>query len=82
YIEKGNSDVPEESIEEYLVSDHQSSVLSPEDSPIQTSEAVTGELSKLLDEIKLCQEKDYLEDMSHTISDDYLDDASKVSEEE
>ncbi|XP_032077248.1 ankyrin repeat and sterile alpha motif domain-containing protein 1B isoform X1 [Thamnophis elegans] len=84
YIEKGNSEVPEESIEEYLVSDHHSSVLSPEDSPIQTSksEAVTGELSKLLDEIKLCQEKDYLEDMSHTISDDYLDDASKVSEEE
>uniref|UniRef100_A0A670XTH4 Uncharacterized protein n=1 Tax=Pseudonaja textilis TaxID=8673 RepID=A0A670XTH4_PSETE len=84
YTEKGNSEVPEESIEEYLVSDQQSSVLSPEDSPIQTSksEAVTGELSKLLDEIKLCQEKDYLEDMSHTISDDYLDDASKVSEEE
>ncbi|XP_039209967.1 ankyrin repeat and sterile alpha motif domain-containing protein 1B isoform X5 [Crotalus tigris] len=84
YTEKENSEVPEESIEEYLISDHQSSVLSLEESPIQTSksEAVTGELSKLLDEIKLCQEKDYLEDTSHTISDDYLDDASKVSEEE
>uniref|UniRef100_A0A8C4K1X7 Ankyrin repeat and sterile alpha motif domain containing 1B n=1 Tax=Dromaius novaehollandiae TaxID=8790 RepID=A0A8C4K1X7_DRONO len=46
-------------------------------------EAVTGELSKLLDEIKLCQEKEYsFEDLSHTISDHYLDNFSKVSEEE
>ena len=37
-------------------------------------EAVTGELSKLLDEIKLCQEKEYsFEDLSHTISDHFLD---------
>lgn len=46
-------------------------------------EAVTGELSKLLDEIKLCQEKEYsFEDLSHTISDHYLDNFSKVSEED
>ncbi|XP_071408122.1 ankyrin repeat and sterile alpha motif domain-containing protein 1B isoform X6 [Pithys albifrons albifrons] len=46
-------------------------------------EAVTGELSKLLDEIKLCQEKEYsFEDLSHTISDHYLENFSKVSEEE
>ncbi|KAJ7404608.1 ankyrin repeat and sterile alpha motif domain-containing protein 1B [Willisornis vidua] len=48
-----------------------------------TCEAVTGELSKLLDEIKLCQEKEYsFEDLSHTISDHYLENFSKVSEEE
>ncbi|KAM6153912.1 ankyrin repeat and sterile alpha motif domain-containing protein 1B isoform 4-T4 [Erethizon dorsatum] len=47
------------------------------------SETVTGELSKLLDEIKLCQEKDYsFEDLCHTISDHYLDNLSKISEEE
>ncbi|KAG6928316.1 ankyrin repeat and sterile alpha motif domain containing 1B [Chelydra serpentina] len=46
-------------------------------------EAVTGELSKLLDEIKLCQEKEYsFEDLCHTISDHYLDNFSKISEEE
>lgn len=46
-------------------------------------EAVTGELSKLLDEIKLCQEKDYsLEELCHTASDHYLDNVNKVSEEE
>ncbi|PNI65244.1 ANKS1B isoform 3 [Pan troglodytes] len=46
-------------------------------------ETVTGELSKLLDEIKLCQEKDYsFEDLCHTISDHYLDNLSKISEEE
>lgn len=46
-------------------------------------EAVTGELSKLLDEIKLCQEKEYsFEDLSHTISDHFLDNFSKISEEE
>lgn len=44
---------------------------------------MTGELSKLLDEIKLCQEKDYsFEDLCHTISDHYLDNLSKISEEE
>lgn len=48
YIEKGNSEVPEESIEEYLVSDHHSSVLSPEDSPIQTSKSKYSILSSLL----------------------------------
>ncbi|XP_023364986.1 ankyrin repeat and sterile alpha motif domain-containing protein 1B isoform X4 [Otolemur garnettii] len=53
-------------------------------SPQKTkSETVTGELSKLLDEIKLCQEKDYsFEDLCHTISDHYLDNLSKISEEE
>lgn len=46
-------------------------------------EAVTGELSKLLDEIKLCQEKEYsFEDLSHTLSDHYLENFSKVSEED
>lgn len=46
-------------------------------------EAVTGELSKLLDEIKLCQEKDYsLEELCNTVSEHYLDNVSKVSEEE
>lgn len=43
---------------------------------------MTGELSKLLDEIKLCQEKDYsFEDLCHTISDPCLDHLSKASEE-
>ncbi|XP_040611009.1 ankyrin repeat and sterile alpha motif domain-containing protein 1B isoform X4 [Mesocricetus auratus] len=58
---------------------------SPVESPSQKtkSETVTGELSKLLDEIKLCQEKDYsFEDLCHTISDHYLDNLSKISEEE
>ncbi|KAJ7422802.1 hypothetical protein BTVI_12561 [Pitangus sulphuratus] len=50
---------------------------------VANCEAVTGELSKLLDEIKLCQEKEYsFEDLSHTLSDHYLDNFSKVSEEE
>ncbi|XP_053107576.1 ankyrin repeat and sterile alpha motif domain-containing protein 1B isoform X12 [Hemicordylus capensis] len=85
YIETGNATVPDEPIQECPVLDHQSCILSPEVSPTQTtkSEAVTGELSKLLDEIKLCQEKDYsLEELCHTVSDHYLDNASKVSEEE
>ncbi|XP_057613543.1 ankyrin repeat and sterile alpha motif domain-containing protein 1B isoform X2 [Chionomys nivalis] len=58
---------------------------SPAESPSQKSksETVTGELTKLLDEIKLCQEKDYsFEDLCHTISDHYLDNLSKISEEE
>ncbi|XP_013374043.1 PREDICTED: ankyrin repeat and sterile alpha motif domain-containing protein 1B isoform X1 [Chinchilla lanigera] len=58
---------------------------SPAESPSHRtkSETVTGELSKLLDEIKLCQEKDYsFEDLCHTISDHYLDNLSKISEEE
>uniref|UniRef100_A0A8D2Q4Q7 Ankyrin repeat and sterile alpha motif domain containing 1B n=1 Tax=Varanus komodoensis TaxID=61221 RepID=A0A8D2Q4Q7_VARKO len=47
------------------------------------SEALTGELSKLLDEIKLCQEKDYsLEELCHAVSDHYVENVSKVSEEE
>ncbi|KAK7824949.1 hypothetical protein U0070_014155 [Myodes glareolus] len=51
--------------------------------PDFSGETVTGELSKLLDEIKLCQEKDYsFEDLCHTISDHYLDNLSKISEEE
>ncbi|XP_060512649.2 ankyrin repeat and sterile alpha motif domain-containing protein 1B isoform X10 [Panthera onca] len=60
-------------------------ISSPVESPSQKtkSETVTGELSKLLDEIKLCQEKDYsFEDLCHTISDHYLDNLSKISEEE
>uniref|UniRef100_A0A669PY29 Ankyrin repeat and sterile alpha motif domain containing 1B n=1 Tax=Phasianus colchicus TaxID=9054 RepID=A0A669PY29_PHACC len=63
----------------------ESCILSPEvpPSPKAKSEAVTGELSKLLDEIKLCQEKEYsFEDLSHTISDHFLDNFSKISEEE
>ncbi|XP_060233885.1 ankyrin repeat and sterile alpha motif domain-containing protein 1B isoform X6 [Meriones unguiculatus] len=58
---------------------------SPAESPSQKtkSETVTGELSKLLDEIKLCQEKDYsFEDLCHTLSGHYLDNLSKISEEE
>ncbi|XP_056654664.1 ankyrin repeat and sterile alpha motif domain-containing protein 1B isoform X3 [Monodelphis domestica] len=64
---------------------HQTCISSPVNSPSQKtkSEAVAGELSKLLDEIKLCQEKDYsFEDLCHTISDHYLDNLSKISEEE
>ncbi|XP_054430633.1 ankyrin repeat and sterile alpha motif domain-containing protein 1B isoform X4 [Pteronotus mesoamericanus] len=74
--------VPEDTTQET----HTSSPLeSPAESPSQVakSETVTGELSKLLDEIKLCQEKDYsFEDLCHTISDHYLDNLSKISEEE
>ncbi|XP_051468921.1 ankyrin repeat and sterile alpha motif domain-containing protein 1B isoform X10 [Apus apus] len=83
YMETGNASISEERPLE--CSEHQSCVLSPEvpPSPKAKSEAVTGELSKLLDEIKLCQEKEYsFEDLSRTISDHYLDNFSKVSEEE
>ncbi|NXI96005.1 ANS1B protein, partial [Psophia crepitans] len=83
YMETGNASISEERPLE--CAEHQSCVLSPEvpPSPKAKSEAVTGELSKLLDEIKLCQEKEYsFEDLSHTISDHYLDNFSKVSEEE
>uniref|UniRef100_A0A8C0AXK1 Ankyrin repeat and sterile alpha motif domain containing 1B n=1 Tax=Buteo japonicus TaxID=224669 RepID=A0A8C0AXK1_9AVES len=83
YMETGNASVSEERPLE--CAEHQSCILSPEvpPSPKAKSEAVTGELSKLLDEIKLCQEKEYsFEDLSHTISDHYLDNFSKVSEEE
>ncbi|XP_012519473.1 PREDICTED: ankyrin repeat and sterile alpha motif domain-containing protein 1B isoform X2 [Propithecus coquereli] len=70
--------VPEDATQETHVS---SSAESP--SQKTKSETVTGELSKLLDEIKLCQEKDYsFEDLCHTISDHYLDNLSKISEEE
>ncbi|XP_012643065.2 ankyrin repeat and sterile alpha motif domain-containing protein 1B isoform X10 [Microcebus murinus] len=70
--------VPEDTTQETQVS---SSAESP--SQKTKSETVTGELSKLLDEIKLCQEKDYsFEDLCHTISDHYLDNLSKISEEE
>uniref|UniRef100_A0A8C8SWN5 Ankyrin repeat and sterile alpha motif domain containing 1B n=1 Tax=Pelusios castaneus TaxID=367368 RepID=A0A8C8SWN5_9SAUR len=85
YIETGNATILEEPTQECPVPEHQSCILSPEVSPSQTtkSEAVTGELSKLLDEIKLCQEKEYsFEDLCHTISDHYLDNFSKISEEE
>ncbi|XP_021264016.1 ankyrin repeat and sterile alpha motif domain-containing protein 1B isoform X1 [Numida meleagris] len=83
YMETGNASVSEERPLEGA--EHQSCILSPEvpPSPKAKSEAVTGELSKLLDEIKLCQEKEYsFEDLSHTISDHYLDNFSKISEEE
>uniref|UniRef100_A0A8C8BJ16 Ankyrin repeat and sterile alpha motif domain containing 1B n=1 Tax=Otus sunia TaxID=257818 RepID=A0A8C8BJ16_9STRI len=83
YMESGNASISEERPLE--CAEHQSCILSPEvpPSPKAKSEAVTGELSKLLDEIKLCQEKEYsFEDLSHTISDHYLDNFSKVSEEE
>ncbi|XP_061844967.1 ankyrin repeat and sterile alpha motif domain-containing protein 1B isoform X3 [Colius striatus] len=83
YMETGNASISEERPLE--CAELQSCILSPEvpPSPKAKSEAVTGELSKLLDEIKLCQEKEYsFEDLSHTISDHYLDNFSKVSEEE
>ncbi|KAM9204005.1 ankyrin repeat and sterile alpha motif domain-containing protein 1B isoform 2-T2 [Mergus octosetaceus] len=93
YMETGNASVSEERPLE--CAEHQSCILSPEVPPspkakiltngmsVFKGEAVTGELSKLLDEIKLCQEKEYsFEDLSHTISDHYLDNFSKISEEE
>ncbi|XP_031796872.1 ankyrin repeat and sterile alpha motif domain-containing protein 1B isoform X10 [Sarcophilus harrisii] len=84
YLEGGDkATVLEESEPECTT--HQTCISSPVNSPNQKtkSEAVTGELSKLLDEIKLCQEKDYsFEDLCHTISDHYLDNLSKISEEE
>uniref|UniRef100_A0A674HT18 Ankyrin repeat and sterile alpha motif domain containing 1B n=1 Tax=Taeniopygia guttata TaxID=59729 RepID=A0A674HT18_TAEGU len=83
YMETGNASISEECPLE--CAEHQSCVLSPEvpPSPKAKSEAVTGELSKLLDEIKLCQEKEYsFEDLSHTLSDHYLENFSKVSEED
>nr|XP_060633243.1 ankyrin repeat and sterile alpha motif domain-containing protein 1B isoform X6 [Anolis sagrei ordinatus] len=88
YVETGNATVPDEPVQECPVTnhqDHQTCVIFPEVSPTQTtkSEVVTGELSKLLNEIKLCQEKDYsLEELCHTVSDHYLDNVSKASEEE
>ncbi|XP_074182304.1 ankyrin repeat and sterile alpha motif domain-containing protein 1B isoform X15 [Rhinolophus sinicus] len=74
-------------LEEHVQEDttQETHISSPVESPSQKtkSETVTGELSKLLDEIKLCQEKDYsFEDLCHTISDHYLDNLSKISEEE
>ncbi|XP_037701477.1 ankyrin repeat and sterile alpha motif domain-containing protein 1B isoform X12 [Choloepus didactylus] len=79
----GRSAVLEEHVQEGTLQETRTS--SPVGSPSQKtkSETVTGELSKLLDEIKLCQEKDYsFEDLCHTISDHYLDNLSKISEEE
>ncbi|NXO93409.1 ANS1B protein, partial [Certhia brachydactyla] len=83
YMGTGNASISEERPLE--CAEHQSCILSPEapPSPKAKSEAVTGELSKLLDEIKLCQEKEYsFEDLSHTLSDHYLENFSKVSEED
>ncbi|XP_034500080.1 ankyrin repeat and sterile alpha motif domain-containing protein 1B isoform X11 [Ailuropoda melanoleuca] len=79
----GRSAVLEEHVQEDTTQEIH--ISSPAESPSQKtkSETVTGELSKLLDEIKLCQEKDYsFEDLCHTISDHYLDNLSKISEEE
>ncbi|XP_063643068.1 ankyrin repeat and sterile alpha motif domain-containing protein 1B isoform X6 [Pan troglodytes] len=79
----GRSTVLEEPVQEDAT--QETHISSPVESPSQKtkSETVTGELSKLLDEIKLCQEKDYsFEDLCHTISDHYLDNLSKISEEE
>uniref|UniRef100_A0A2K6RE36 Ankyrin repeat and sterile alpha motif domain containing 1B n=2 Tax=Rhinopithecus roxellana TaxID=61622 RepID=A0A2K6RE36_RHIRO len=79
----GRSSVLEEPVQEDAT--QETHISSPIESPSQKtkSETVTGELSKLLDEIKLCQEKDYsFEDLCHTISDHYLDNLSKISEEE
>ncbi|XP_027397871.1 ankyrin repeat and sterile alpha motif domain-containing protein 1B isoform X13 [Bos indicus x Bos taurus] len=79
----GRPTVLEEHIQEDMT--QETHISSPVESPSQKtkSETVTGELSKLLDEIKLCQEKDYsFEDLCHTISDHYLDNLSKISEEE
>ncbi|XP_020948656.1 ankyrin repeat and sterile alpha motif domain-containing protein 1B isoform X4 [Sus scrofa] len=79
----GRAAVLEEHIQEDTT--QETHISSPVESPSQKtkSETVTGELSKLLDEIKLCQEKDYsFEDLCHTISDHYLDNLSKISEEE
>ncbi|XP_049550253.1 ankyrin repeat and sterile alpha motif domain-containing protein 1B isoform X13 [Orcinus orca] len=79
----GRSTVLEAHIQEDTT--QETHISSPVESPSQKtkSETVTGELSKLLDEIKLCQEKDYsFEDLCHTISDHYLDNLSKISEEE
>nr|XP_045008295.1 ankyrin repeat and sterile alpha motif domain-containing protein 1B isoform X16 [Jaculus jaculus] len=75
----------DECVQEDSPAEPQTHLSSPAESPSQKTkgETVTGELSKLLDEIKLCQEKDYsFEDLCHTISDHYLDDLSKISEEE
>ncbi|XP_074231347.1 ankyrin repeat and sterile alpha motif domain-containing protein 1B isoform X3 [Camelus bactrianus] len=79
----GRSTILEEQVQEDTT--QETHISSPVESPSQKtkSETVTGELSKLLDEIKLCQEKDYsFEDLCHTISDHYLDNLSKISEEE
>ncbi|XP_047404117.1 ankyrin repeat and sterile alpha motif domain-containing protein 1B isoform X11 [Sciurus carolinensis] len=79
----GRAPVLEEHVQEDKT--QETHISSPVESPSQKtkSETVTGELSKLLDEIKLCQEKDYsFEDLCHTISDHYLDNLSKISEEE
>ncbi|XP_064232910.1 ankyrin repeat and sterile alpha motif domain-containing protein 1B isoform X13 [Aotus nancymaae] len=84
YLEgMGRATVLEEPVQEDAT--QETHISSPVESPSQKtkSETVTGELSKLLDEIKLCQEKDYsFEDLCHTISDHYLDNLSKISEEE
>ncbi|XP_062057993.1 ankyrin repeat and sterile alpha motif domain-containing protein 1B isoform X6 [Lepus europaeus] len=79
----GRSPILEEHVQEDAT--QETHISPPAESPSQKnkSETVTGELSKLLDEIKLCQEKDYsFEDLCHTISDHYLDNLSKISEEE
>ncbi|XP_049740118.1 ankyrin repeat and sterile alpha motif domain-containing protein 1B isoform X4 [Elephas maximus indicus] len=79
----GRSTVFEDHVQEDTT--QETLIASPVESPSQKtkSETVTGELSKLLDEIKLCQEKDYsFEDLCHTISDHYLDNLSKISEED
>ncbi|XP_055970283.1 ankyrin repeat and sterile alpha motif domain-containing protein 1B isoform X9 [Sorex fumeus] len=84
YLEgMGRATVLEEQIQEEATQEAQVSSPVESPSPNVKSETVTGELSKLLDEIKLCQEKDFsFEDLCHTISDHYLDNLSKMSEEE
>ncbi|XP_004583185.2 ankyrin repeat and sterile alpha motif domain-containing protein 1B isoform X3 [Ochotona princeps] len=79
----GRPTVLEEHVQEDTTQETHISPAAESPSQKTKSETVTGELSKLLDEIKLCQEKDFsFEDLCHTISDHYLDNLSKISEEE
>ncbi|XP_064417923.1 ankyrin repeat and sterile alpha motif domain-containing protein 1B isoform X2 [Latimeria chalumnae] len=85
--EKMDAKYTEEPVRQCPVPTPRTSISSPSASPSHKtkSEAVTGELSKLLSEIKLCQEREYsFEELCHTISTHSIDSfgSTKLSDEE
>ncbi|XP_043943845.1 ankyrin repeat and sterile alpha motif domain-containing protein 1B isoform X6 [Protopterus annectens] len=87
FEEKADDKCTEDPVRQCPMPTPRTSVSSPSGSPSHKtkSDAVTGELSKLLSEIKMCQEKDYsFEELCHTISAHSMDSFSspKLSDEE
>ncbi|KAI1888112.1 hypothetical protein AGOR_G00181690 [Albula goreensis] len=85
--ELDNKSIMEEPVRQCPVPTPRTSVSSPAASPsLRTkNDAVTGELSKLLNEIKMCRDKDYsFEDLCHTISSHSMESfgSGRLSDEE